>query len=230
MASIIDSIKLILSDNNALFKINVFSLAPFLAHILYNYDSTPQTNSTIMILLIILFTSYLGTMLQTLNNAIEEKTYILPDLNIFKSFYIGLKGIISCGVYTIPIFLFHNYATTTLDLSLYNMKILATLGYLIFSSFLVTSIIFYSKKFKILEGLNPIKIIKNFHEVIVYLVIYAITAILLNLALSLPIGGLIYGLFGFTPLFDYTICIIITLNFLVLFQNLSQTYYEQIKD
>lgn len=229
MPSIIDSAKLVFTDSNAPTKIMIQSLTPFIIYNIYkgNLSFSQLLNFPIAIILSII---YLGYLFRTLTNSLQEKNYILSSLNPFKSFWVGLKGIISCGIFTIPIFLIQKYFIPLLDFDAPGSIVLAIIAYLLTGSFLFTSMIFYSKDCKVLGGLNFIKILKNFHEVIVYLALSLVMLALSNLITALPFGGLIYMLFGYGRLFEYAISIIITSNLLIYFQNLSHAYFEQINN
>jgi hypothetical protein len=229
MASLIESYKLISTDSNFFAKIGIFSLIPFAIYTLID-EKILSFKGSDTLLLIMLATIYLGILFQTLSNSIQEKAELLPNYNIFKSFVVGLKGLISTGPFIILTLLIYKKFFLILDTTLIQSKIILVIVSLILMGLLISSIIFYSKNLKIYDGLNIKKILKNFHEVIPYLAITIIVCALVNLIISLPIGFMIYGLFHVGKILNFAISTIITTNLLCLFQNFSQLYFEQFKD
>ncbi len=229
MASLIESFKLISTDSNVLTKIGIFSLIPFTVHTLIS-DKILLFKGSGALFVIILSLIYFGILLQTLSNSIQEKAELLPNYNVFKLFVVGVKGFISTGPVIFLSFLAHKKILLALNTTLLLSKIILTVVYLFLISFVISSIIFYSKNLKIYDGLNIKKILKNFHEVIPYIAITALVGILINLIIALPVGFMIYGLFHLGKILNYVICVIITVNLLGLFQNFSQLYFEQFKD
>ncbi len=229
MPSILDSAKLVFTDSNAPAKILVHSLTPFIIYNITNgtFSFSESLNLPIIATLSII---YLGYMFQTLNNSMQEKNYILSGLNPFLSFWVGIKSIISCGIFVVPIYYVYRLVSDNLDMTQIGSWILGIIALLVAGSFLFCSIIFFGKRCNIFDGWNLIKILKNFHEIIVYLALSLILLIIYDLVTAVPFGGLIYGLFGFGRLFEYAISVIITSNLLIYFQNLSHAYFEQVKE
>ncbi len=232
MASIIDSAKLVFTDDNAITKIAILSVIPFTIYNLLNENfklsSLYDLNTP---LIAILGITYYGYLTQTLNNSLKEKTYILSSLNPFISFWYGLKGIISSFIFLYPIyFVYEQITPLTSDFPQTSAIILMAIAYIIATSFLLMSIILYGKEFKITSGLNLMKIAKNFHEIIVYIALSVVLLALFNIITALPFGGIIYGLFGEGRIFEYTASIILTNNLLLFFQSLSHAYFQQVKE
>jgi len=232
MASIIDSARLVFTDNNAPVKIAALSLIPFLIYNLINetfkISNIYDLNTPVMIILGLI---YYGYLLQTLNNSIQEKNYTLSKFNPFPSFWAGLKGIIPTAVFICPIyFVYQRLLPMFSELEQTSYIVLSVIFYLIPASFLFMSIILYGKKLNPFAGLNIIKIAKNFHEIIVYLALSVVLLALANLVTALPVGAVVYGLFGNGVLFAYCISVIVTCNLLLFFQNLSHAYFEVVNE
>lgn len=232
MSSILDSAKLVFTDNNALTKIAVLSLIPF---VVYNIVSKTFVISAIdsvnMQIIGVLGLIYYGYMLKTLNNSILEKNYVLSGLNPFSAFWAGLKGLVPTFIFSVPIYIVYVKIFPLLqDYSGLSSIILKTIACIIPASFLFMSIILYAKNMNPFSGLNIIKIAKNFHEIIVYLAFSIVLLALFNIVTMLPVGAIIYGLFGEGRIFEYAISIILTSNLLLYFQNLSHAYFEQVKE
>lgn len=240
MTSYIDSTKLILGDSNAMLKISTLSLIPFA---IYNILEK-QTDVSNILVSIVLGLIFYGYLIKTLNTSLDENTNILPPINAFTSLWTGIRGVFSSGIFLLPIILTYNKMnemisfplqlddSSRLNTGIVYFVIIALLIaiYSTVSSFLFCSIIFYSKNCKILEGLNLRKILKNCHELIVYIAFSVIIIPILNLPTSLPVCAGVYWLFGNGQLLEYALSFFLTLNLLSLFQNLSQVYYEQIKE
>ena len=227
MGTILESAKLIFTEKNVSFKIAVLS---FLLLTIYNIHNKYFTISKDidLILIAVLGLIYIGYLFQTLNNSLEEKSYILSKINISAAFIVGLKGTLSCGIFIVPLYYLNKWFEATLPPNVLSSIILMIIGYLLAGSFLVTSIIYYGKNLKILSGLNIIKILKSFHEIVVYLTFLTISLIIANGIISVPIYFISTNLFGFGQLHTFIMAMIITYNCLICAHNLSLAYFDQI--
>lgn len=230
MASILDSAKLVFTDSAAFGKLFVMSLCPYVVYKFIKGVFVLPVNYAILII-VVLSLVYLGFLVQILNNSIEEKPYIISSLNPFIQLWVGFKTVISCSTpILLSIFLvFWVLKASGLEGQEYNaaLIILGSIG----TSFSLTSLIFFGKRLRIIDGVNFIKIIKNFHEIIVYIALGLLMLIAYNLVTGLPLGAFVYMFFGErSNIYQLTICFIITFNLAIYFQNLSHAYFEQIRD
>lgn len=240
MANVLDSARLVLTDNNAFTKIAILGLIVFGVDELLFIGNTKTINFANIIFVIPLLLVYIGYLFRTLGRSMADRPSVLPSLNAISSLIVGTKGLISTGIFVIPIYYMHtllsekvifppveNFQTLV---QFCGCGIIDLIGYSLAASFFFTSVIFFSKKYNVKEGLNIVNILKNFHEIWVYLIFTILMLAILNIITSLLILLAIYSIFGDGKIYTYATYAIITINTLVIFQNLSQAYYEQIND
>ena len=242
MASLIDSARLVLTDENALIKISVWSVIMFFlnaAQFLSIFGDMKTLGVIGLIVSLPIFVMYWGFLLQTTSLSLAECTTILPKLNPISLFKTGIKGVLSCTIFVLPVEFIGDLAREKLpfpyiqDFGSAVQFILYCFLYIVIysfaSSFFYTSVILFAKRQRILDGLNLVKILTNFHEIIVYLIFTILGLILLNAIISLPILFAIYGLFGIGKIFIFAACMLGVIQMIMLFQNLAQISYEAIK-
>lgn len=233
MSSILDSAKLVFTDSNAFLKLGVMTLFPYyIYNVLVANESWMHIGMLqsyqfyLLILCVIIFTGYLVSILHA---SLQEENYILPPLNIFKYIWVGVKTLVACAIPCVASVLGAVKLIEIIPDTVFK-GLLSFLIYVFAFAIAFCSIIFFSLDLHISEGINVVKIAKNFYEIPVYVVLSIFVLLLFNLITGLVLILTIYYIFGDCKLLDFTACFIFTFNLSIYFQNLSHVYFEQMKN
>ncbi len=229
MASITDSIKLVFTEKFAYLKIFILSYIPFVA-IQIDKGVYSLGDTLDLIAYFILGLIYFGYMFLISAYTIQCKQDVLPPINPFKMFWIGTKGFIALIPSLTLCWCFYTFYYKNLNLEIMQNKIIAIVSAFLFLSIVFTSVIFYAKKFSIIEALNIKNIAKNFSQVFLYLILTFILLGIICALVSIPILALSSILFSKGLIETCIIIYLITATLFVYFQNLGYAYFEYIKE
>ena len=228
MSSVIDSMKLVFGDMNSVVKIPVAGGILYAGYRAYLGDFGKAYDIN-LIIPVVAGLILLGYLLQVLNNSLQEKDYVLPNMNPFPAVWYALKMPFSCLWSIVPVWFFHNWYMSVFDVNSTGLYILGAFGYILSSCLVCSSLVFFAKDFHILQGYNLLQVIKNIPDTIIFELVTVISLVIMNIIIAVPILGFVYWLFGFGKLFDYACCVVIISNLMLIFQSLSQTYFERVK-
>lgn len=229
MSSLSDSIKLIFTEKFSYLKIFILSYLPFVA--LKIKEGTYSLGETIDIIsYTLLGLLYIGYLFLITAYTVQAKQDVLPPMNPFKMFWVGLKGLFAILPSSLICFIFYNYYLKNLNLEITSNKILGLIFALLLLSIIFTSIIFYTKKFSILEAWNINNTLKNFSQIFLYLILTLILICLIGTLIAIPVLSFITLLFGKKLIYNCVIIYLTTAMLFVYFQNLGYAYFEYIKE
>ena len=211
MASIIDAIRSVYTDNFSLLKLGLLS---FGIYALFSLTSTGTGFNVFTFLSIII------------SNRINQRIETLPKFNPVLFFNAATQSsIIAIPLVVVGLFV------VNLVIGLFNFEglpqqiALWMIRFFIFC-ILVTSLIYYAEKYKLKDGFNVVKISTGLADVLVYTIICALLIALISIFTSAPTLYLVYTFFKFGPLFQYVAVFFITMNLAFIADYWGQLYFD----
>ena len=217
MASVVDSIRAVNSDNYALLKLGVFA---YIFFILFEITTPPSTgkvgtsmfqNITYTQIAVLSF-FYAGFSSIIMHNRITQSMATLPTFDPLK--ILGICG--KCAVVMIPYLIVGipvmNYAFSLFHFDGIPQLIALSIIELILVAIIVTALICFSRDYDIKETYNFKRLISGFPDVLVYTLVAIIMLGLVNVFVGLPILWFSYSFFDVGPVFRYVCFYIITMN------------------
>ncbi len=224
MASIIDAIRSVYTDNFSLLKLGLLS---FGIYALFSLTSTGTGFNvfTFLLWLLIVYV-YLGFCTIIISNRINQRIETLPKFNPVLFFNAATQSsIIAIPLVVVGLFV------VNLVIGLFNFEglpqqiALWMIRFFIFC-ILVTSLIYYAEKYKLKDGFNVVKISTGLADVLVYTIICALLIALISIFTSAPTLYLVYTFFKFGPLFQYVAVFFITMNLAFIADYWGQLYFD----
>lgn len=224
MASIVDSIRSVYTDSFSTLKLGAFSAAIYFLFTLYvpsNYSN--PLNAALIIFIISL---YLGFCSIIASNRINQRIEVLPSLNIINFF----KTALQVTIIFLP-FAFVSSVCVNFVVGLFRFEGLPQIialwlvRFVVFSAF-ISSLINFSEKNNISDGLNFSKMTGALADVIVYTILGLILLAICSVFIAMPILYLLYQFFKFGPIFQYVAVFFITLNLAYMADFWGQLHYD----
>lgn len=229
MASITDSIRAVYSDNYALIKLAIFSYIFFFIFELTTPGagqkvSTGTSLSYIQIGTLAFF--YSGFCSIIINNRIKQDIVTLPKSDPMKILTICAK----CSVVVLP-YLILGFPVIHYLVGLFHFEgvpqmVAIAIIQLILVAIIVTSIIYFSRDFKVKDSFDLRKIISGFPDVLVYTLLGIIGLAIINLFIGVPILYFAYSFFDIGPVFRYAAFFILTTNIACLSDYCGQLNFD----
>ena len=224
MASIVDSFREVFSDNLAVLKIIVLTIPLFYSYPLYVQAKGDHTGFTWMAVLTFLL--LFGFLIGTAHNIISESDAVLPSLNPLKLLFNALKGILAVGP-TILIWCWvANYITSLIYIVPWLDITLKVIIWIIVTAVILTALLMFCRRQRISDAYNLKFIFEKAGDLIVVVLFFMVQLLLINLPTTGFIGYVLLLLFGFGPVFDFYVALIIVFNLGVLGHYLGQVNYE----
>lgn len=225
MASIIDSFKGVFSDRFSLLKLIVITIPVYYSCILYT-SAKGDYSGFYWIAGITLFL-LLGFLIELINNVINDQMTVLPSLNPIKLVFAAVKGLIAI----VPVVLIScwlaNYLCSFIHIPWeWVDTTLRAIIWLVFSSVIITSILMFSVKERILDAYRFGILLTKAGDLVLVIVFFAIQIILINLPTTGFIWYLLNVLFGAGPVVDFFIVFAIVFNVAVTGHYLAQAHYD----
>ncbi len=224
MASIVDSIRSVYQDNYALLKLGIFS---YIIYMLYSLIvSSDSFNLINFLMYIISLYIYLGFSCIIISNRINQRIRSLPTFNIPVFISVATKA------FTISIpYLIIGYFVVNFVVGLFNFEGVPQLiaiwiiRFFIFS-ILVTSLISFSTKFNLKDGLNFSVIMSGLADVLVYTIVSLLLVAIYSIFVVTPTLYLLYSFFDIGPLFKYASVFFVTVNIAFLSDYWGQLHFD----
>lgn len=213
MASILDSIRTVYTDNYALVKLGLFGYLFFLIFEMSGMDVTKQPLNMINIsFLIIIIILYAGFSSIIINNRINQRLDTLPSLNPVTWLNVITKSALVIFPYLIIGFPVINFLVGLFNFDGVPQQVAIAIIQLILVAIVITALIFFSRNYKVKEGFDFAKITTGFPDVLVYCLLAIIFLLIYNVFVAVPLLYIIYSFFDVGPIFRYIVFFLITMN------------------
>lgn len=224
MASIVDSIRSVYTDNYSLIRLGVFSYAIYMMYTIIFPTSDFNLFNILLWMLIIYF--YLGFCTIIISNRINQRIETLPKFN--PSLF--LKVATQSSLIAIPFSIIGLFVVSFV-VGLFNFEglpqqiALWMIRFFIFC-ILITALINYAEKYSIKEGLSISKIMNGLADVLVYTIVCLLLICIYSIFVAAPTLYLIYSFFEFGAIFKYVSIFFITINLAVLADYWGQLHFD----
>ncbi len=224
MASIIDSIRSVYTDNYSLLKLGVLSYG---IYALFSLTITATEFSVLNFLLwLVIIYFYLGFSTIIISNRINQRLETLPKIDPLHFFNTATQS----SVIAIPLALI-GYFVVNFVIGLFNFEglpqqiALWMIRFFIFC-ILITALINYAEKYQLKDGFDVGKITQGLADVLVYTIVCILLILIISLFTSAPTLYLIYTFFKFGPIFQYVAVFFFTMNIAFLADYWGQLYFD----
>ena len=224
MASIVDSIRSVYQDNYALLKLGIFS---YLIYLIYNLTvQSDSFNIVNFMMYLVVFYIYLGFCCIIINNRINQRIRSLPTFNMVQFFSVATKAFSLAIPYLIIGYFVVNFVVGLFNFEGVPQLIAIWLIRFFILSILVTSLINFSGKYNIKDGLNVSSIMSGLADVLVFTIVSLLLVALYSLFVVAPTLYLIYSFFDIGPIFKYAAVFFTTLNIAFLSDYWGQLHFD----
>ena len=224
MASIVDSIRSVYQDNYALLKLGIFS---YLIYLIYNLTvQSDSFNIVNFMMYLVVFYIYLGFCCIIISNRINQRIRSLPTFNMVHFFSVATKAFSLAIPYLIIGYFVVNFVVGLFNFEGVPQLIAIWLIRFFILSILVTSLINFSGKYNIKDGLNVSSIMSGLADVLVFTIVSLLLVALYSLFVVAPTLYLIYSFFDIGPIFKYTAVFFTTLNIAFLSDYWGQLHFD----
>lgn len=224
MASVIDSIRSVYTDNYSLLRLGLFSYAIYLIYKLI----VPSTSFNILNVLMWILISYiyLGFCTIIIGNRINQKIETLPTFNPLVFLDIATKATIIALPFTLIGLFVVNFVVGMFNFEGLPQQIAIWLIRFAILCILVTALINFAEKNIVKEGFNISKMLAGIADVLVYTLLCLLLIALFSLFLVAPTLYLIFTFFKIGPLFEYVAIFFVTLNIAILSDYWGQLHFD----
>lgn len=230
MASVIDSVRTVFTSKYAIFKIIFLSL--ILAYPLYQiamvkFDGWFSTWSVAFEIALIF---YVGYLVSSVNNYINERYILLPSfINPFKILLAGLGSVIAIG----PVIMVMFYVGYCLNIIFANKGFplpVAITGIvmieLILFGIFAAQMTLYASNFNPFRAYNLIQVVKLFPDYALKTIGLTFGLVLFSAVILTPIGFLAQMMFGFNMVFFFVMIFFLTILLSLIFQYFAQCHVD----
>lgn len=224
MASIVDSFREVFTERLSFIKIAILSIPVYYSYQIY-LQSKQDFTGFFWIAGITLFLLF-GVLIEVTNNVINERDRILPSLNPFKFVPSAIKGILAIGLYVLISGLLANYACSLINIIPWLDTTLKSIIWLIAASIIIASFLIFSTKKRVLDAYNFKILSQKAGDLLITIVFFIIQLAIINIPTSAFLGYIVLILFGFGPIFDFFLSIVLVFNIAVTGHYLGQVHYE----
>lgn len=224
MASIVDSIRSVYTDNYSLIRLGVFSYAIYLIYKLI----VPSSDFNILNILmwIIITYVYLGFCTIIISNRINQRIETLPKFNPALFMNVATKSAIITIPFSIIGLFVVNFVVGLFNFEGLPQQIAIWLIRFFVFSILVTALINFAEKYDIKDGLNIPKMMNGLADVLVYTLVCLLLIAIYSLFVAAPTLYLIYSFFKIGPVFEYVSVFFVTINLAVLADYWGQLHFD----
>lgn len=228
MASIIDSFKEVCSDRFAFLKIIVLSIPVYYTYQVYLQSKQDFTYFSWIagITLFFLF----GFLIKLTNNLINGNDSILPSLNPFTLALSAIKGILGIGVTILISYSLANYLCSIITIMPPFDISLKSIIWLTAAAVMLTSFLMFVGRENILDAFNMKILFAKAGDLILTIYFFLIQLAIINLIINGFILYVIFLIFGFGPIFDGFVVIIVVFNICVTGHYMGQVHFETLSD
>lgn len=230
MASIIDSFRETFGDNLSFLKIFVWAIPVFFSYQLYIISKTDYTGFFILavITVILLF----GLLIKVTNGVLNQSDSVLPSINPFPLFLSALKGLLAILPYALISCFLANYLCSIINIIPLLDITLKTIIWLVAAAVIVTSLLMYTTRERILDAYKPKILFDKAGDAILMLLFFVIQLVVINIPTTAFIGYIVLVIFGIEGslglIFDFYIAMVIVFNVAVTGHYFAQMHYELI--
>ncbi len=224
MASIIDSIRSVYTDNYSLIRLGVFSYAIYIIYTLITPSSSFNIINIIMWFIITYL--YLGFCTIIMSNRINQRIETLPKFNPVFFMNIATQSTIIAIPFCIVGFFVVNIVVGLFNFEGLPQQIAIWLIRFVLLCTLITALINFAEKYDAKDGLNIGKISAGLADIIVYTVVCLILIAIYSIFIAAPTLYLIYSFFKIGPLFEYVAVFFITINLAVIADYWGQLHFD----
>lgn len=224
MASVIDSIRSVYTDNYSLLRLGLFSYAIYL---IYKLIVPSQSFNLLNIIMwIVISYIYLGFCTIIISNRIHQRIETLPTFNPLLFLNTATKATIIALPFTLIGLFVVNFVVGLFNFEGLPQQIALWLVRFAILCILVTALINFAEKNEVKDGYNISKILAGIADVLVYTLLCLLLIALYSLFLVAPTLYLIYSFFEIGPLFEYVAIFFVTLNLAVLSDYWGQLHFD----
>jgi hypothetical protein len=223
MASMIDSCREVFNDKLSFLKIIVLSVPVYFCYQLYMNAKGNYAGFFVLAVITLFF--LLGFLIKIINNIINEREYILPSLNPFKLIFSTIKALIGIGPSVLITISLSNYVCSIINIIPWLDITLKTLIWIITAAVIITSLLMFTVKERIIDAYNIKLLFEKAGELIVVLLVFAIILVLINLP-TMFIAYVLMFLFGFGPILNIFLSMAFIFNIAITGHYFGQVHYE----
>lgn len=224
MASVIDSIRTVYTDNYSLVKLGVFG---YLVFIIYSFVSSKpemQVMNYLWFVLIVFF--YVGYFSVIMHNRITQNLAVLPMINPVIFLSICVKGLAVMLPYLIVGLPLVNLVVGLFNFDGIPQQIAIGIIQLIVVFVALTALIYFSCEYNVKDGYDFAKIFSSFQDVLVYALVCVIALLFVNIFIAVPVLYLAYSFFDLGGVFKYAVCYLVTMNLAFLADYCGQLWFD----
>lgn len=227
MASVKDALEETLQDNLSWFKYVLYTIPVF--YVVYNIiqGKNSQQLPVIIILTILLLA---GFMLKCTYNVRMGNRNILPSFNIFGVLWLGLKGAIALAPMSAIAYFGSLKVIEIISLyipvsGIYYFFVVCSCA--IFSSFIFTSYLLFTKNFKIIDAYNIKLIFNNCVDILISVLLMFLFVAIIAAIMAAPVTYLVWLFMGLNnPVIIFIWCMIGVICIGIMGHYLAQVEYE----
>lgn len=224
MASIVDSFRDVFTDRFSFLKIAVLAVPVYYSYQVY-LQSKQDFTGFFWLAGITLFFLF-GVLIEVTNNVVNERDGILPSLNPFKLALTAFKGILAIGLIVLISCLLANYVCSFINVIPWLNITLKSLIWLIAASIIVTSFLMFSTKERIFDAYNFKILSQKSGDLLITIVFFIIQLVIINLPTSVFLGYILLILFGYGPVFNFFLALVLVFNIAATGHYMGQVHYE----
>ena len=224
MASVIDSIRTVFTENFALLKLGAFSGATFM--LFQMFVSDPKNISTYTFFSIVMGLFYIGYTAIIMHNRIHQKLELLPIVNPMLFLNVSLKGL----AVLIP-YLIIGIPVVNSIFGLFNFEgvpqmIAIAIIQLLFLAMGLTALMYYSNNYEIADGYGLSKVLTGFQDILVYMVACLIVILIVNAFTIVPILYFANQYWGIGPAVYFIIIYAVTMDIAIMADYCGQLWFD----
>ncbi len=227
MASLVNSLRNITSDNWWAVKLIVFAYVPFF--ILINNDIIFQNNPNNFIILSVFLVLYLGSGSLFMNRNINNKSPIMPNFqSLPEIIYRGIMSVIFALPAYILMFVALSFIKTNIHAEPFVIGTINTIVVLIFIPFMVVPLVLFSVKSRIKDAFNLKNIFESSGNFIVQFLSYLIQYIFSIFLMTFLIYKVITEMLGYGLVLEILVSISAAVTIFSFFSYCSDLYGDVI--
>lgn len=224
MASVVDSIRAVYTDNYSMLKLGIFSYLIYLIYILVS--KSPGAIASDWIFLSCIGALYLGYASIIIHNRIQQNIDTLPMTNPVNFLFISVKAVAVLLPYLgigLPLV---NFVVGLFNFDGIPQQIAIGIIQLLVVSITITALIYYAKDYDIKDGYDLATILSGFQDILVYVLLCLIALAIINIFIAVPLLYLTYSFLDIGPVFYYIAIYLITMNLAFLADYCGQLSFD----
>lgn len=224
MASIIDSFREVFTDNLSFLKLIVLAVPVYFSYQAYLQSNQDFTNFFWVAGITAFF--LFGFLIEVTNNVLSERNMVLPTLNPFNLAFVSFKGILAIVPMVIIFCLLANYICFLIHIVPWLDIVLESIIWIVTVSIIVTTFLLFCTNKRIFDAYNIKLIFQKLSDVIITLLFFVLQLIIANIPTSLFLGYTLLILFGYGPIFNSFLSLVLVFNIAVIGHYMAQVHYE----